>query len=250
MLPKPVLRSFMQEVGIQEFFGLSDIGVKRTTNEDVFAFLKEYGFFALADGMGGHRAGEIAAKEAISYMCSAIKQVLIQSQPELSFNQLTNHIKTLFENANDWIYRLSRSDERLLGMGTTLCSLLFLNQKVLFSHIGDSRVYFLREGQLQLITKDHSVYIPSKTRSHKLKKILTQVIGTPKVIEPEVGCLDANPNDLYLICSDGLSDYVKEDYIKLILSSKGTLERKANLLVETAKNQGSTDNITVVLIRT
>ncbi|NBO23782.1 MAG: serine/threonine-protein phosphatase, partial [Chlamydiae bacterium] len=173
----------MEKEWIKEYFGLSDVGPKRLNNEDVFATLQEYGFFALADGMGGHRAGEIAAKEAISYICTSIKQVMIQSYPQVNLNQLSFNLKKLFENANDWIYRLSRSDESLFGMGTTLCSLLFLEEKVLFSHVGDSRIYCYREKELYLMTKDHSAFVYSKHKNHRLKKILTQVIGTPKVID-------------------------------------------------------------------
>lgn len=235
---------------IKECFGLSDIGVKRVNNEDVFAFLLEYGFFALADGMGGHKAGEIAAKEAISYLCSSIKEVLVQSSSPSKIEQLSNHLKKLYENANDWIYRLSKTSENLTGMGTTLCSALFLDNKILFSHIGDSRIYCLRGSNLLLITKDHSVMVPLKNKPSKARKILTQVIGTPKAINPQIGLFEQQEKDLFLICSDGLTDYVKNGYIELILKSQVSIEKKANLLIETAKNQGSTDNITVLLIQT
>jgi protein phosphatase len=235
---------------IKEYFALSDIGNKRKNNEDVFASLIDYGFFALADGMGGHKAGEVAAKEAISFICSSIKQVLLQTKPEITLDQLSQHVKNLFENANNWIYRLSKTDESLMGMGTTLCSVLFLQEKLLFSHVGDSRVYCFRENELYLMTKDHSAFVRSKQKQLRLKKILTQVIGTPKTIEPEIGFHEIKKNDLFLVCSDGLTDFVKKEYIRLILSSNGTLEKKAKLLIETAKKQGSTDNITVLLIKT
>lgn len=235
---------------IKACFGLSDIGVKRVNNEDVFAFLLEYGFFALADGMGGHKAGEIAAKEAISYVCSSIKEILIQSNSESKIEQLSYHLKKLYENANDWIYRLSKTNENLTGMGTTLCSALFLKNKILFSHIGDSRIYCLRDSTLHLITKDHSVMVPIKNKPTKTRKILTQVIGTAKLVNPQIGLFEQQEHDLFLICSDGLTDYVKKGYIEIILKSQFTIEKKANLLIETAKNQGSTDNITVLLIQT
>ncbi len=235
---------------IKDCYALSDIGVKRKQNEDVFASLEELGFFALADGMGGHRAGDVAAKEAINYLCSSVKEVLGYIEPSIEIDQLSLKLKRLFENANDWIYRLSQTSEALLGMGTTLCSILFLEENIVFSHIGDSRIYCLRGETLNLITEDHAATIRIKSKSPHLKKILTQVIGSSKEVHPQVGCFEKKPHDLYLICSDGLSDFVPKEYIRLILQSPKDLKTKASLLIETAKNQGSTDNITVLLIQT
>ncbi len=227
---------------------MTDVGVKRINNEDVFDYLIEYGFFALADGMGGHKAGEIAAKEAIAYLCNSVKEIIAQSNTQFE-KDLATKIKRLFENANDWIYRLSKTNESLTGMGTTLCSILFLQNQVLYSHIGDSRIYFLRDSTLNLVTNDHSMIIPPKAKNPKARKILTQVIGSSKGINPEIGSFEYKEKDLFLICSDGLSDFVKPEYIKLILKLEISLEKKAAILIETAKRQGSTDNITVILVQ-
>jgi len=233
---------------IKDFFGSSDIGTKRTSNEDVFAHLTDCGFFALADGMGGHKAGEVAAREAIQYICSSIKHLNLSENPK-SLEQISSNLKKLFENANDWIYKLSRSHENFFGMGTTLCSLLFIEKNVIFSHIGDSRIYRLRQNELTLLTKDHSTILRNKQNQMRMKKFLTQVIGSSKIVLPQVEILNVLENDLYLICSDGLSDFVKKEYIELILKSKLNLKDKTNFLIETAKNQGSTDNITVLLVQ-
>ena len=231
---------------VKEFCGITDIGTKRITNEDVFASLTECGFFALADGMGGHKAGEVAAKEAISFICSSIKHIYT-GHDQKNLEQVSLSLKKLFENANDWIYKLSRSHENFFGMGTTLCSILFFDSKVIFSNVGDSRIYLFRNYELILLTQDHSTIV--KNKQNKSKKFLTQVIGSSRIISPQVESLDPLEGDIYLICSDGLSDFVKSEYIQLILKSKFNLEEKTKLLIETAKKQGSTDNITVILIQ-
>jgi protein phosphatase len=229
-------------------FGLSDIGSKRLMNEDVFAELKEHHFFVLADGMGGHRAGEVAAKEAVFYLCDAIKELLSQLQKSADLDTLIKKILKVFENANHWIYHLSHTNENLHGMGTTLCSLLFHNDHIVYSHVGDSRIYRLRNNKLELITKDHSVLMRSKTQQTKLRKMLTQVIGTPKQIYPQVGSCKLEKGDLYLLCSDGLSDFVAFSDIELILKRSYSLKEKTKILIRIAKNLGSLDNITVLLV--
>lgn len=237
-------------LSIKQAISVSDIGVKRIKNEDFFASLIECGFFALADGMGGHKAGEVASKEAINYLCSAIKEVLLKNQNSADKKGLGLEIKKLFENANEWIYRLSRTHEDYLGMGTTLCSLLIHHEKIFFGNIGDSRIYCLRQKKLYQMTDDHAAIVAQKGAQKKKRKVLTQVIGSPKEIKPQIGMVDLEKEDLFLICSDGLSDFVTHDYIQLILNSNTSLEKKASLLIETAKNQGSNDNITLILIET
>lgn len=235
---------------IKQAISITDVGVRRIKNEDFFAAMIDCGFFALADGMGGHKSGEIAAKEAVNYLCNAIKEVLYKNQNLMDEKILEQEIKKLFENANEWIYRLSRTHEDYLGMGTTLCSLLIHHEKIFFGNIGDSRIYCLRRKKLYQITDDHAAIVSQKGSQKKKRKVLTQVIGSPKEIQPQIGMIDLEKEDLYLICSDGLSDFVPHDYLQLILNSNTPLQKKASLLVETAKTRGSNDNITVILIET
>lgn len=228
---------------IKQSVSLTDIGVKRSKNEDFHAALPDCGFFAIADGMGGHRAGEVAAQEAVNYLCNAVKELLITTS-----SGFEKEIRRIYENANDWIYRLSRTNEAFFGMGTTLCSLLILKDKLIFGHIGDSRIYCLRQKRLHQITLDHVAMIREKGRSHQKRKVLTQVIGSSKFIEPQIGQIAIQTDDIYLICSDGLSDFVSQEYIQLILNSRFTLQDRVSLLIETAKQQGSKDNITIIAI--
>src|SRR3989344_5484784 len=134
-------------------FGLSDIGICRPNNEDVWVAMPEIGFFALADGMGGHQAGEIAAKEAIDHLSHSIKS-LKKSDPLEQMLEL----KSSIEKANSWVYQLSQEEEELNGMGTTLCCLMWLEDVIIYAHIGDSRIYRLRNQKLELLTQDHSLF--------------------------------------------------------------------------------------------
>src|SRR3990167_6145912 len=195
--------------------GISDVGLKRSNNEDVFRLLEKERFFVLADGMGGHNAGEVAASRAVEYMCSAMQSLLITPSSALSIDDLKSHLFALVENTNLWVHNLGASDPSLFGMGTTLSSVLFFNNKILYSHVGDSRIYRFREGKLTQITKDQVVSsIPhfsinedptiQEFEDHIQygRKMLAQAIGTSILVAPEVGEVEAELGHLYLICSD------------------------------------------------
>ncbi len=242
--------------------GISDVGLKRDNNEDVFRLLEKERFFVLADGMGGHNAGEVAASRAVEYMCSAMQSLLISPHSTLSSDDLKSHLIALVENTNLWVHHLGASDPALFGMGTTLSSLLFFNNKILYSHVGDSRIYRFRDGKLTQITKDQVVSsIPSfgvdedlavqesEDRIQLGRKMLAQAIGTSILVAPEVGEIDAQLGDLYLICSDGLSDCVEDETIESVLKHSHSLDDSGNELILMAKAGGGHDNITLVLVQ-
>ena len=130
-------------------FAKSDVGLVRRNNEDVFALLPEEKFFILADGMGGHQGGEVAAQKAVDYMCGAIKTLLHLKEEKLQVEDISSKIQLFIESANYWLNYLGTKNPELKGMGTTLCSLLFHEKRVIFSHVGDSRIYLLREKNLK-----------------------------------------------------------------------------------------------------
>lgn len=249
--------------------GFSDVGLKRENNEDVFRTLEKEKFFVLADGMGGHNAGEVAASRAVEYMCSAM-QTLMVPQKILSVDDLKSHLFALVENTNLWVHHLGASDPTLFGMGTTLSSCLLFNNKMIYSHVGDSRIYRYRDGELEQITKDQIVsrdpyeeisledridqadeddpiqQNPVEVQSGR--KMLAQAIGTSILVAPEVGEVEAKEKDLFLICSDGLYDCVSDEMIEKALTESNSLEECGNLLISLAKEGGGHDNITIVLI--
>lgn len=237
-------------------FGLSDIGLSRPNNEDVWVALKEFGFFALADGMGGHKAGEIAAKEAIDDLATSVQTIL--SSPPQNCPELVISLRSAIEKANRKVYSLGKQAPTLNGMGTTLCCLLWLDDAVIYAHVGDSRIYRLREGRLDQLTRDHSLFakwLSFGKRAEECetpfpyKNVITRAIGTTKKANPEIAVASVLPGDLFFLCSDGLSDVLTDEEIEKILDRSETLSLAETRLIEKAKIKGSHDNITVLLIQ-
>ncbi len=239
-------------------FAVSDVGLVRKNNEDSFRELPKEQFYVLADGMGGHQAGEVASSRAVEYMCSAIQTLLINKNHSLPLEDLQHHVQSVIANTNLWVHHLGVTDPSLSGMGTTLCSLLFHQNFVIYSHVGDSRIYRIRKKKMDQLTSDHVVNhkFEIKQPGHQFKvplyshrKVLAQAIGTSLVIKPEMGCIQGEMGDLYLMCSDGLSDLVSNEEIEAIVADTTKLEEAADKLVNRAKALGGIDNITVVLVR-
>jgi serine/threonine protein phosphatase PrpC len=234
-----------------ESFGISDVGLIRKSNEDVFRELPKEKFFVLADGMGGHNAGEVAALCAVEYMCSAVQNLFIQEQEGSAIDELESHLGSLIENTNLWIHHLGASDPTLHGMGTTLCSTLFFKESIIYSHVGDSRIYRVRDYELQQLTKDHT-FSTTKENAKNVslsRKVLARALGTSIAVLPEVKSEVAQGGDLYLMCSDGLSDLVPHVRIQEITTSSLSLATIGETLINEAKVSGGHDNITLLLMR-
>lgn len=234
-------------------YGLSDIGLVRANNEDAWEGLEEFNFFVLADGMGGHRAGEIASKEAISAVCDLVKK---GDYPLVSLRSANEKIRRAIESANRSVHQMGKLNRHLRGMGTTLCCLFFHPMGVIYANVGDSRIYRLRNKQLEQLTIDHSLLAdlemvgdvpPSILEESNFKNIITKAIGTEPNVEPAVHECDIGDEDIFLMCSDGLSDLVKREEIERALLESSTLDIAATTLIEQAKSRGGYDNVTVVL---
>lgn len=233
-----------------ESYAISDKGLVRSSNEDVFALMKDEGIFILADGLGGHNAGEIAASSAVEYMMQEMQSIAALQRQDiiLSEQSIMDFLEKSMQNANLWVHGLSLSNPHLHGMGTTL-SMIFLQKEVLYlSHVGDSRIYYLHEEDLQLLTHDH-IHDLFDERGMQTKKILSQAIGTSLKVCPDIQKISYHTKDLFLICSDGLSDLLPENDIKTLLSKKISLEEIGRDLILAAKKSGGYDNITLMLIR-
>ena len=241
---------------------ISDVGLKRDNNEDAFRVLEKEQFFILADGMGGHNAGEVASSRAVEYMCSAMQNFLLTPPIDLSTDDLKSHLFALVENTNLWVHHLGASDPTLFGMGTTLSSFVVYRNKIIYSHVGDSRIYRFRDNQLVQLTRDQVVSsLPPLSfeedeatqefddRIQLGRKMLAQAIGTSILVAPEVGELDAKSGDLYLICSDGLTDCVENETIESVLRNSTSLDDSGEELISMAKAGGGHDNITLVLVQ-
>ena len=244
-----------------DFFGLSDIGLSRPNNQDVWSAHPDVGFFGLADGMGGRKGGEVAAKEALASLYAFIK-----AKEKVS---PLSALAAAIERANERIYNMGREQKEFFGMGTTLCCLLFEQEKVYYAHVGDSRIYRLRDQKLELLTQDHSLLakwafkkkphapleeaialaLLEENQKPPPKHIITKAIGPCKSVEPEISSCEALPSDLFLLCSDGLSDLVPTANLQKILQNAPNLEIAAQRMIECAKFKGSNDNITVLLAK-
>lgn len=233
--------------------GVSDVGLVRTNNEDAWLSSPEDQLFLLADGLGGHQAGEIAAREAVEFFNAAFcewKRHNLEDPP--SENAIVLALRSCYEKTNDHLFSLSCSHELLRGMGTTFCALTFYDEMAAISHVGDSRIYRLRGKVLEQLTRDHCwtkglLFSPPVGFGFS-KGVLTRALGTMPKVEPTVRLLTVQPKDLFLLCSDGLSDMVSHAEIEAILRQQLTIGERVRMLVSTAKNNGGGDNITVVLV--
>jgi len=238
--------------------GLTDVGLVRANNEDVWGQIPKKHFYVIADGMGGHQAGEVAAREAVSLLCDYVTKNLDQSDDEISLEEARHLVIESIEESNAHVYKMSRTDSDLRGMGTTICCLLFHPKGLIYGHVGDSRIYRLRNKRLFQMTKDHSLMRElldlgqlgeKHSADFQYRNIITKAVGTESTVEPSVRISPISADDLYLLCTDGLSDMLSRDEMESILNTHTTLPKLAQGLIQAAKNKGGQDNITVVLVK-
>ncbi|HUW49621.1 MAG TPA: Stp1/IreP family PP2C-type Ser/Thr phosphatase [Sulfuricella sp.] len=239
-----------------EIVALTDPGKVRSHNEDSVAADAEAGFAILADGMGGYNAGEVASGIAVTMLAKGLKSALHAGMPEQDAGLA---LASEIGKANAAIYRTAQSQPQYSGMGTTLVSVLFHDNRATVAHIGDSRLYRYRQQQFEQITRDHSLLqeqidsgmvSKEEARLSSNKNLVTRALGVDPVVEAEIQEHEVLPGDLYLLCSDGLNDMVGDEEIELTLNVLGTnLELAALQLVQMANDNGGRDNISVVLVR-
>jgi protein phosphatase len=234
-----------------ESASLSDPGRVRRQNEDALLVRAGGGVFAVADGMGGHAAGEVASRLAI--------ETLAARADETGAAMAVTDLVAVFDDANRAILERAAADPATRGMGTTLSVLTAGSEgPALVAHIGDSRIYRWRGGRLEQLTRDHTwvqehvdagVLAPDRARSHPFSSVLTRVLGTTDNPAPDIQRLEVLPEDLYLLCSDGLTGMIDTGILAEVLAGDGSLEDKARALVAAANRAGGGDNITVILAR-
>jgi len=239
--------------------GCTDPGRTRSNNEDVWVEDPELQIFAVADGMGGHRAGEVAAQEAVRNLFSFIKENTSTDQlNKISLDEAQKLIERAIMHANNEIFRLGRSEEQYRGMGTTLCCVYFHPQGVINAHVGDSRIYRLHDHHLEQITQDHSLLRElldlgqineQQAPDFLYRNIITRAIGTAISVEPSFNIVVPVKGDSYLMCTDGLTDLVTLEEMEAILNNSPNIRDAVKTLVKTANERGGFDNITVVLMQ-
>lgn len=249
---------------VLEIVRLTDVGQRRDHNEDAIASDDSMGFVILADGMGGYNAGEVASEIAVLTITAELKEAMLDLRPgqvdELLNKQAEAQLMIeAVRNANEAIYNVSQSQSQCAGMGTTLVVGLFTNNKLLVGHIGDSRMYRFRNQVLTQITKDHSLLqeqiksgliTAEQAKYSANKNLVTRALGIDPEVELELNEYDVEVDDIYLLCSDGLSDLVEDEIIQATLNMLSSdLAEAASKLVQMANDNGGKDNISVILVR-
>jgi serine/threonine protein phosphatase PrpC len=231
---------------IVEHAGRTDVGRQRSANED--DYVQAPPFFAVADGMGGAKAGEVA---------SAMATEVFEGESD-SGEPAEVQLARILREANRRIYDLAAADESHRGMGTTLTAAKVTGDEISLGHVGDSRAYRLRDGELEQLTKDHSLVAelersgqitPEAAEHHPQRSIITRALGPEPDVEVDTYTLAAREDDVFLLCSDGLTSMISDEEIGSILRSADSLESAADALVRAANQSGGKDNITVVLFR-
>ncbi|MDP3212425.1 Stp1/IreP family PP2C-type Ser/Thr phosphatase [Methylotenera sp.] len=248
---------------------LTDTGLVRRHNEDAIASDASIGFVILADGMGGYNAGEVASEMAVLTITAELKEALGAGSsqyilPDVDRPVLNKEIlKKLMIDAvaytNASIYHASQTYSQCAGMGTTLVLGLFINNQLLAGHIGDSRIYRLRNQHLVQMTEDHSllqeqiragIITPEQAKHSSHKNLVTRALGVDPKVEMELNEFDVEMADVYLFCSDGLTDLVDDGLIQSTLNSHVLdLTKAADALVKLANEHGGNDNISVILAK-
>ncbi len=247
-----------------EVAGNSHVGMKRNHNEDNFLLFPEQRLFCVADGMGGHSSGEVASKIAVDEMAGFFDRT--GRDEDATWPYKLDRTRTYDENrlvtgirlANLRIFERAQVEARYKGMGTTIVSILFTKDSTLVGHVGDSRVYMFRDGQLTQVTEDHSLlndYIkarkltPEEIAKFPHKNVIVRALGMKDSVQVDVGRHEPRPGDVFLLCSDGLSGMVPDPKIAEILAGNSNLEAAVQQLIEAANANGGVDNVTVVLAR-
>jgi PPM family protein phosphatase len=246
-----------------EIVGETDVGRVRTHNEDSIGWDERFGLAVLADGMGGHNAGEVASRAAVDHIQAELARALAlwgdDVQQESALPSLASLVKTAVAKANDEIYEASVAHPEYAGMGTTVVVAVFAGHFVTLCHVGDSRLYRLRRDTLERLTEDHSL-VQELIRAGRLteeqaqvseyRNVITRALGAGPAVEIDLQQHPTKAGDLYLLCSDGLSNLVSEQQIQQTLGGSG--QDTAGVirdLIRLANERGGSDNISVVLVR-
>jgi protein phosphatase len=239
------------------FFAQTDPGLVRSNNEDSVALDAAYQVAVLADGMGGYNAGEVASGMTTTFIKSELVNWLTAQSPHADARQVARFIDLCVTKTNRSILNAAIANVHYAGMGTTLVVGVFLGSQLVLAHVGDSRCYRLRGGRLEQITKDHSmlqeqvdagVLTPEQAAVAPGKNLLTRALGVEEVVKVEIHQHQVQDDDLYLMCSDGLTDMLDVASIAAIMGNGAALPDKAAELVDRAKANGGRDNITVLLV--
>lgn len=244
--------------------GLTDQGLVRDHNEDSIGSDANLGIVVLADGMGGHKGGEVASALAVDTILSSLSKALAEMETgetdsSTGYSLESMAMEAAIKQANSVIFKAARNNSQYEGMGTTVVVLLFYDNRITVAHVGDSRLYRLRDSSMEQLTRDHTLlqelvdrgfYTREEAQQSMNKNLVTRAVGVNETVEVDLLEDFAVPDDVYLLCSDGLTDMIDDGLIQdIILNYGDNLDRVAKELVHQAKQHGGKDNVSAMLAR-
>jgi len=245
--------------------GKTNVGLVRERNEDSFSVEDSLGLYIVADGMGGHQAGDVASRVAVEMINKCFrrwaKEEVIEDKvfgyPDNSLTRTGNHVLSSIRLANRVVYELATENDKYYGMGTTVAVLAVTPSLVIAANVGDSRIYMVRNGQIEQLSKDHTVVAEQvemgmmtaeEASSTHLKHVLTKNLGSTEVVDADVFEVESGCNDRFILCSDGLTDLISEREILEETQDEDNPGRLCNQFIAKALERGGHDNTTVVSV--
>jgi protein phosphatase len=241
-----------------EFASATDTGRSRNNNEDSVIVDENAALAVLADGMGGYNAGEVASGMATSFIKAELGRWLSEASAQATDSDVRRAMDICVDNANRAIFNAANSNPQYAGMGTTLVVAVLRESRLLMGHIGDSRAYRWRDGELEQITRDHSLLqeqldagliTPEQAAISNNKNLVTRAVGVEDTVLLETHLHQALPGDWILMCSDGLSDMIDDEQIAAVLRGHDSLPEACQALIQAANDAGGRDNISVILVQ-
>ncbi|HEY7686184.1 MAG TPA: Stp1/IreP family PP2C-type Ser/Thr phosphatase [Gemmatimonadales bacterium] len=234
--------------------GRSDVGIIRSGNEDNYLMVPDRGIFIVADGMGGHAAGEVASEMAVRHIARELG-----SLKGLGDEEVAERMRMSIRTANGAIFQRTLTEHDKRGMGTTVSALVLYDARFLIGQVGDSRAYLLRDGKLTQVTKDHSYvqeqvdagYLtPEQARTHPYSNVITRCVGANSDVSPDIYVGSVKAKDLFLLASDGLTGMLEDPELHEILKTETVMpQEQVDQLINEANRHGGLDNITAILVR-
>ena len=230
----------------------TDVGMRRRGNEDRYALSPELGLYLVADGMGGHTAGQVASELAAEASVRALEAL------QGATSSLSERLRAAVTSANRTIYQTAQEQPEYAGMGTTVVAILSGAGRAALAHVGDSRAYLVRAGRIRQLTDDHSIVgellrrheiSETAAREHPHRHVLTRALGVRETVEPDLAEITLQEGDLFVLCSDGLTGHVEDHEICKVVSDNDDLQESCHSLIDLANQRGGEDNITVVVAR-
>lgn len=245
--------------------GITDVGLKREGNEDSFHIEESLGLYIVADGMGGHLAGEVASQVAVNTIAKSFRKWVEEKIPDdelfgsydESLSLHGNHVLSSIGAANRIVHEMALENEQYHGMGTTIVTLLVTPHLIIAANVGDSRLYLVRKGRIERLSRDHTivyeqvergVMTPEEAESSPLKHVLTKNLGSSEYVEPDIFEIEPDNDDRFILCTDGLTDLVNDEEILAMTKDEGGPDTLCRQFVERALKRGGHDNTTVVSV--